>query len=69
MNIKEALKIILCDSQKGVDYNKFIKGKDYCLRFSKYESYSARDCNTVYGIKIYCDCEKYSYLIFLNGSI
>ena len=25
MNIKEALKIILCDSQKGVDYNKFIK--------------------------------------------
>ena len=25
VNIKEALKIILCDSQKGVDYNKFIK--------------------------------------------
>lgn len=43
MNIKEALKIILCDSQKGVDYNKFIKAEDYVLRFNENESYSASD--------------------------
>lgn len=51
MNIKEALKIILCDSQKGVDYNKFIKAEDYVLRFNENESYSASDC------------ENYSYLL------
>ena len=63
MNIKEALKIILCDSQKGVDYNKFIKGKDYILRFNENESYSARDCNTIHKIEIYCNCENYLYLL------
>ena len=47
MNIKEALKIILCDSQKGVDYNKFIKAEDYVLRFNENESYSTSDCDTI----------------------
>ena len=63
MNIKEALKIILCDSQKGVDYNKFIKAEDYVLRFNENESYSASDCDTIHKIEIYCDCENYSYLL------
>ena len=63
MNIKEALKIILCDSQKGVDYNKFIKAEDYVLRFNENESYSTSDCDTIHKIEIYCDCENYSYLL------
>lgn len=66
MNIKEALKIILCDSQKGVDYNKFIKAENYVLRFNENESYSTSatsDCDTIHKIEIYCDCENYSYLL------
>ena len=33
MKFVEALKIVLCDSEKGIDYDKTIVGKDFELTF------------------------------------
>lgn len=33
MKFAEALKSILCDSEKGIDWNKIVKGKDFELSF------------------------------------
>ena len=33
MKFAEALKIVLCDSEKGIDYSKTVVGKDFELSF------------------------------------
>ena len=33
MKFAEALKTVLCDSEKGIDYNKTVVGKDFELSF------------------------------------
>ena len=61
MKMLEALKTVLCDSQKGVDWNALIKGKDYILSFTEKEIYSASDCCTHWKVEIQSEFANYSY--------
>ena len=42
MKFAEALKIVLCDSEKGIDYDKTIVGKDFELIFGLH---TCADCS------------------------
>ena len=42
MKFVEALKIVLCDSEKGIDYDKTIVGKDFELTFGLH---TCADCS------------------------
>lgn len=42
MKFAEALKTVLCDSEKGIDYDKTVVGKDFELTFG---SYTCADCS------------------------